>query len=49
MAKLIYSAITSLDGGGKRSLPDDLRLELELVDERRISGGMVHLGYRARI
>jgi dihydrofolate reductase len=35
-------------GGGKRSLPDHVRLELELLDERRFAGGMVHLHYRTR-
>ncbi len=35
-------------GGGKPSLPDDVRLELELLAERRFDGGMVHLRYRAR-
>jgi dihydrofolate reductase len=36
-------------GGGKPSLPDDVRLELELVDERRFQGnGVVHLHYRVR-
>jgi dihydrofolate reductase len=34
-------------GGGKPSLPDDLRLELELLDERRFDGGMVYLHYKA--
>ena len=34
-------------GGGKRSLPEDVRLELELLAERRFNGGMVHLRYRA--
>jgi dihydrofolate reductase len=33
-------------GGGKRFLPDQLRRELELVDERRFDNGMVHLRYR---
>jgi dihydrofolate reductase len=33
-------------GGGKRALPRDLRLELELLDERRFGGGVVHLHYR---
>jgi dihydrofolate reductase len=33
-------------GGGKRSLPDDVRLELELLAERRFDSGMVHLRYR---
>jgi dihydrofolate reductase len=35
-------------GGGKRSLPDHVRLELELLDERRFGNGMVHLNYRVR-
>lgn len=35
-------------GGGKQSLPDDVRLELELLDERRFGNGVVHLGYRTR-
>jgi len=34
-------------GGGKRSLPEDVRVELELLDERRFGGGMVYLRYRA--
>jgi dihydrofolate reductase len=33
-------------GGGKQSLPDDVRLELELLDERRFGSGMVYLRYR---
>jgi riboflavin biosynthesis pyrimidine reductase len=32
-------------GGGKQSLPDDVRLKLELLDERRFGNGMVHLRY----
>jgi dihydrofolate reductase len=35
-------------GGGKRSLPDDVRVELELRDERRFEGGVVYLHYRTR-
>ena len=35
-------------GGGKRSLPDDVRVELELLDERRFEGGVVYLHYRTR-
>jgi dihydrofolate reductase len=34
-------------GGGKQSLPDDVRLQLELLDERRFGNGMVYLRYRA--
>jgi dihydrofolate reductase len=32
-------------GGGTRSLPDGIRLKLDLVDERRFANGMVHLRY----
>jgi dihydrofolate reductase len=35
-------------GGGKRALPADVRLELELVDERRFGGGTVFLRYRVK-
>lgn len=34
-------------GGGKQSLPGDVRLELELLDQRRFDNGMVYLRYRA--
>ncbi len=33
-------------GGGKRSLPEGVRLRLELLDERRFGNGMVYLYYR---
>ena len=33
-------------GGGTRALPDGVRLDLELVDERRFANGMVYAGYR---
>jgi dihydrofolate reductase len=33
-------------GGGTRSLPENIRVELELLDERRFGNGMVHLHYR---
>jgi dihydrofolate reductase len=35
-------------GGGKQSLPNNVRLKLELLDERRFEGGVVHLHYRTR-
>ncbi len=35
-------------GGGKQSLPNDVRLSLELLDERRFGNGMVHLRYRTK-
>jgi dihydrofolate reductase len=34
-------------GGGKRSLPEGVRLTLELLSERRFSNGTVYLHYRA--
>jgi dihydrofolate reductase len=33
-------------GGGTASLPAGVRVELELVGERRFAGGVVHLHYR---
>jgi len=33
-------------GGGTRALPEHVRLELDLVDERRFDNGVVHLRYR---
>jgi dihydrofolate reductase len=33
-------------GGGKSALPDNVRLELELLDERRFGSGAVFLRYR---
>ncbi|MGI8994444.1 MAG: dihydrofolate reductase family protein [Nocardioidaceae bacterium] len=33
-------------GGGKQSLPDHVRLKLELLDERRFGHGVVYLRYR---
>jgi dihydrofolate reductase len=35
-------------GGGKRALPDDLRVDLELLDTGRFSSGFVYLRYRTR-
>ncbi len=35
-------------GGGKQSLPDNVQLKLELLDERRFGSGVVHLHYRTR-
>lgn len=34
-------------GGGTPSLPDGVRWELELLDERRFANGVVYLRYRA--
>lgn len=33
-------------GGGKRALPDGVRVSLELLDERRFGNGVVHARYR---
>jgi dihydrofolate reductase len=38
--------VPAVVGGGTRSLPDDVRLTLELVDERRFGNGTVYLCYR---
>lgn len=35
-------------GGGKRVLPSDVRVKLDLLDERRFANGMVSLRYRMR-
>jgi dihydrofolate reductase len=37
-----------LVGGGTRSLPDHVRLEVELLDERRFDSGIVYLHYRVK-
>jgi dihydrofolate reductase len=37
-----------LVGGGKRALPDDVRADLELVDEQRFGNGTVYLRYRTQ-
>jgi dihydrofolate reductase len=38
----------ALVGGGKRALPDGVRLDLELTRERRFADGMVYLHYAVR-
>ncbi len=35
-------------GGGKRALPEGVRLDLELTDERRFEDGMAYLRYAVR-
>jgi dihydrofolate reductase len=37
-----------LVGGGKQALPGRVRVQLELLDERRFGSGVVHLHYRGR-
>jgi len=36
-------------GGGKRALPDELRAQLELLDERRFANGVIYLRYRVSV
>ena len=36
-------------GGGKRVLPGDVRVKLELLDERRFGNGWVYLRYRTQV
>jgi dihydrofolate reductase len=33
-------------GGGTPAMPDNIRIQLELLDERRFDNGVVHLHYR---
>ncbi|HEY7269790.1 MAG TPA: dihydrofolate reductase family protein [Dehalococcoidia bacterium] len=40
--------VPAIVGGGKRWLPEGLRLDLDLVDEHRFEGGVVYLAYRSR-
>lgn len=40
--------IPTLVGGGKPALPDNVRLELELLEERRFGNGTVFLRYQTR-
>jgi dihydrofolate reductase len=35
-------------GGGNPALPRDVRVELELLDQRRFGSGVIHLHYRTR-
>jgi dihydrofolate reductase len=38
-----------LVGGGKRALPDGVRVQLELLDEHRFRSGVVYLRYAVRV
>jgi dihydrofolate reductase len=40
--------VPAIVGGGTRSLPAGVRLDLELVEERRFDSGMAYLRYRTR-
>jgi dihydrofolate reductase len=39
---------TTVVGGGKRSFPDGVRLDLGLVEERTFGSGLVYTRYRTR-
>ena len=39
---------TSVVGGGKRFFPDGVRLDLDLVEERAFTSGLLYAHYRAR-
>lgn len=39
---------TSVVGGGKRFFPDGVRLDLELVDKRAFSSGLIYARYQTR-
>jgi dihydrofolate reductase len=43
---VVFAAVTV--GAGKPAFPTDLRLDLELVDERRFDNGAVRLAYRVQ-
>jgi dihydrofolate reductase len=40
--------VPAIVGGGTRALPDGVRLDLELADLRRFTGGAVFAGYHVR-
>src|SRR5690349_20550823 len=40
--------VSVIVGGGKRALPDGVRTDLELADERRFENGTVYLRYQTR-
>lgn len=42
-----FFLVPVLVGGGKRALPDNVRVSLELVEERRFRSGTIFLRYRA--
>jgi len=52
MARLIDEChlflVPILVGGGKQALPNNVSLELELLEERRFGNGMVYLRYRIK-
>jgi dihydrofolate reductase len=43
-----FFLVPVLVGGGRRALPEGVRLELELLEEQRYDSGFVYLRYRQR-
>ena len=41
--------VPAILGGGKRILPSDVVVKLELLEERRVGNGWVYLRYRTRV
>ena len=39
---------SSVVGGGTRFFPDDVRLDLDLVEERSFASGLIYARYRTR-
>lgn len=46
--ELMFFVTPVVVGGGKPALPDRVRLDLDLLDERRFGNGVVYLRYRIR-
>ena len=46
--ELLFMLFPVAVGAGKPALATDLRLDLELIDERRFGNGAVHVAYRVR-
>jgi dihydrofolate reductase len=46
--ELLIFVVPVIVGGGTRGLPAGVRLDLDLIEERRFDGGMAYLRYRTR-
>lgn len=46
--ELLLTLLPVAVGSGKPALPNDVRLNLELIDERRFGNGAMHVAYRIR-
>jgi dihydrofolate reductase len=44
--ELVRFIVPAVVGGGTAFLPDDVRIDLDLIDERRFPNGTVYLAYR---